>query len=63
MIGATVGEGRLRSAGHSMGAHTAVAYALRHPERVAGLVVIGPVYAGEISAASLAYWDGLADGA
>ena len=34
-------------AGHSMGAHTAVAYALRHPERVAGLVVIGPVYDGE----------------
>ncbi len=31
-------------AGHSMGAHTAVAYALRHPERIAGLVVIGPTY-------------------
>ena len=29
-----------------MGAHTAVAYALRHPERLAGLVVIGPVYGG-----------------
>ena len=33
-------------AGHSMGAHTAVAYALAHPERVAGLVVIGPAYIG-----------------
>ena len=43
-----------------MGAHTAVAYALRHPERLAGLVVIGPTYTGEISAESLAYWDGLA---
>jgi len=28
--------------GHSMGAHTAVAYALRNPGRVAGLVVVGP---------------------
>ena len=60
VVAATVGEGPLVLAGHSMGSHTAVAYALRHPERVAGLVVIGPVYAGEISAATLAYWDGLA---
>jgi pimeloyl-ACP methyl ester carboxylesterase len=44
-----------------MGAHTAVAYALRHPDRLTGLVVIGPVYMGEIAPASLAYWDGLAD--
>ncbi len=55
------GRGRFVLAGHSMGAHTAVAYALRHPERLAGLVVIGPVYAGEISADSLTYWDGLAE--
>ena len=27
---------------------------------IAGLVVIGPVYSGEISAQSLGYWDGLA---
>lgn len=46
--------------GHSMGAHTAVAYALRHPERVAGLALIGPVYTGTIEPASLEYWDGLA---
>jgi pimeloyl-ACP methyl ester carboxylesterase len=43
-----------------MGAHTAVAYALRHPQRLAGLVVIGPVFTGEISAETLGYWDGLA---
>ena len=55
-----VGEGRFALAGHSMGAHTAVAYALAHPERVAALVVIGPVYDGTISAESLEYWDGLA---
>ena len=56
----TVGEGRFMLAGHSMGAHTAVAYALRHPERLAGLVIVGPVYAGEIPDEALAYWDGLA---
>jgi pimeloyl-ACP methyl ester carboxylesterase len=60
VIAAQVGEGRFVLAGHSMGAHTAVAYALRHPDRLTGLVVIGPVYLGEISPASLEYWDGLA---
>jgi pimeloyl-ACP methyl ester carboxylesterase len=49
-------------AGHSMGAHTAVAYALRHPKRPAGLVVIGPAYDGTTSPESLAYWDGLSEG-
>jgi len=61
VVAAAVGEGRFVLAGHSMGAHTAVAYALRHPERLEGLVVIGPVYMGEISVETLAYWDGLAD--
>jgi pimeloyl-ACP methyl ester carboxylesterase len=60
VVEATVGEGKLVLGGHSMGAHTAVAYALRQPERLGGLVVIGPVYMGEISAETLAYWDGLA---
>jgi pimeloyl-ACP methyl ester carboxylesterase len=43
-----------------MGAHTAVAFALRHPERLTGLVAIGPVYLGDIPPSSLRYWDGLA---
>lgn len=61
VVAATLdGEERFVLAGHSMGAHTAVAYGLRDPGRLAGLVVIGPAYDGEISAASLAYWDGLA---
>jgi pimeloyl-ACP methyl ester carboxylesterase len=57
-----LGEGeRFALAGHSMGAHTAVAYALRNPERLSGLVVIGPTYMGEpASTETLAYWDGLA---
>lgn len=46
-------------AGHSMGAHTAIAYSLRHPERVAGLIAIGPTYTGGEGSSS--YWDGLAE--
>jgi pimeloyl-ACP methyl ester carboxylesterase len=55
-----VGEGPFVLVGHSMGAHTAVAYALRYPQRLAGLVVVGPVYVGGISGQTLDYWDGLA---
>ena len=50
-------------AGHSMGAHTLAAAALADPERVAGIVVIGPTWLGTpLAAESLAYWDRLADG-
>jgi len=55
-----LGPERFLLGGHSMGAHTAVAYALRHPERLAGLAVIGPTFLGEIRPESIAYWDGLA---
>lgn len=57
-----VGEGPLVLGGHSMGAHTAVAYAIDQPDRVAGLVVIGPVYMGFADPDVLASWDRLADG-
>lgn len=60
VVGSTVGEKPFVLGGHSMGAHTAVAYALHHPECLHGLVVIGPTYTGEVSAKALAYWDGLA---
>jgi pimeloyl-ACP methyl ester carboxylesterase len=51
-------------AGASMGAHTAVRVALERPDRVAGLVLITPVYVPgqERSAAELARWDALAAG-
>jgi pimeloyl-ACP methyl ester carboxylesterase len=51
-------------AGASMGGHTALALALRAPERVAGLVVITPAYTEEEQAdeGRLARWDALADG-
>jgi pimeloyl-ACP methyl ester carboxylesterase len=60
VVAETVGEAPFVLAGHSMGSHTAAAYALRHPERLAGLVVIGPVYGGRVGDAALAFWDGLA---
>lgn len=59
VVSGQAAESSIVLAGHSMGAHTAVAFALRHPDRVAGLVAIGPAYDGTISAESLAYWDGL----
>jgi len=55
-----LGPERFLLGGHSMGAHTAVAYALRHPERLAGLALIGPTFLGTIKPESLEYWDGLA---
>jgi pimeloyl-ACP methyl ester carboxylesterase len=60
VVDTEVGEGRFLLGGHSMGAHTAVGYALAHPERLSGLILVGPTYTGEISDATLEYWDGLA---
>ncbi len=61
VVESRVGEGPFLLGGHSMGAHTAIAYALRHPGRLAGLLAIGPSYPGSTAGeASLGYWDGLA---
>ncbi|MET0558295.1 MAG: alpha/beta hydrolase [Solirubrobacterales bacterium] len=61
VVGAQLPPGRrFLLAGNSMGAHTAVAYALRHPERLAGLVLIGPSFTGAIEPESLAEWERLA---
>jgi pimeloyl-ACP methyl ester carboxylesterase len=57
-----VGSERFVIGGHSMGAHTAVGYALEHGDRLAGLVVVGPVYVGFVDPEVLATWDRLADG-
>jgi pimeloyl-ACP methyl ester carboxylesterase len=58
-----VDDRRCVLAGHSMGAHTLTGYALTSPDRVAGLVVIGPTYVGTpLSDEQLAYWRSLADG-
>jgi pimeloyl-ACP methyl ester carboxylesterase len=53
-------EQRFLLTGNSMGAQTAVVYALRHPERLAGLVVIGPAFTGAVEPESLADWERLA---
>jgi pimeloyl-ACP methyl ester carboxylesterase len=74
VLGDQAGDERVVLAGHSMGAHTAIAFALRHPERVAALIAIGPTHIGtrtalstdtganaaRVAAESHAYWDGLA---
>jgi pimeloyl-ACP methyl ester carboxylesterase len=60
VIASQVGEDRFVLGGHSMGAHTAAAYALRNPDRLAGLVLVGPVYTGAIGPNTLEYWDGMA---
>jgi pimeloyl-ACP methyl ester carboxylesterase len=61
VVEAEAGEGSIFLGGHSMGAHTAIAFALRHPQRLAGLIAIGPTYAAAADERALAYWDGLAD--
>jgi pimeloyl-ACP methyl ester carboxylesterase len=49
--------------GHSMGCHTVAAYALDHPDRVAGAVLIGPVQLGLPAPDEvLEAWGRLADG-
>jgi pimeloyl-ACP methyl ester carboxylesterase len=49
--------------GHSMGCHTAVAYALDHADAVAALVLEGPVTLGiRATEEVLASWDRLGDG-
>jgi pimeloyl-ACP methyl ester carboxylesterase len=49
--------------GHSMGCHTAVAYALDNADRVAALVLAGPVTLGiPATGQVLAGWDRLAEG-
>jgi 3-oxoadipate enol-lactonase len=49
-------------AGASMGAHTAVRFALTHPERIAGLGLITPAYEPRAPTDDHAGWDALARG-
>ena len=55
---------RVALAGASMGAHTAVRFALEHPERVTALGLITPAYesSSEQADQQLAHWDALARG-
>jgi pimeloyl-ACP methyl ester carboxylesterase len=62
VLDAEVGDRTVVLAGHSMGAHTAVSYALGRGERLAGLVAIGPTFTGFVDEQALAGWDRLADG-
>jgi len=55
------GIGRATLAGASMGAHTLLRFALDHPDRVAGIVVITPAYEPD-GERDLERWDRLSDG-
>lgn len=57
-----LGLERAALAGASMGAHTAVAFALAHPERVSALALITPAFDGTLRDGELDSWDALADG-
>jgi pimeloyl-ACP methyl ester carboxylesterase len=61
---AAAGIERAVLAGASMGAQTAVRFALQEPERVAGLVLVTPAFDPRLEASpeSLAEWDALARG-
>jgi pimeloyl-ACP methyl ester carboxylesterase len=60
----TLGLERVVVAGASMGAHTAVRFALRHPERVAALGLITPSFDPDLPTdpAAFAGWNALARG-
>jgi len=49
-------------AGASMGAHTLTRFALDHPDRVLGLVVVTPAYDPDRHHVTLERWDHLSDG-
>ena len=60
---AALGGGRPVVVGHSMGCHTAAAFALEHPAELAAVVLIGPVSLGlPPDPGTLAHWDRLSDG-
>lgn len=63
VVDAASPSARVLIAGHSMGAHTAAAYALAEPERVAALVLIGPAARGEPTPPdAMAHWEALSKG-
>ncbi len=62
VIDSRAGDSKLVVGGHSMGCQTAVTFALRDPDRVSALILIGPVYTPDLDGdAELARWDERAD--
>jgi pimeloyl-ACP methyl ester carboxylesterase len=58
----SLGVERAMLVGASMGAHTAIRFALEHPERVTALALVTPAYDPEHFPSDLARWDALARG-
>jgi pimeloyl-ACP methyl ester carboxylesterase len=61
VIAGRADPGPVVAGGHSMGCHTVAAWALRNPESVGALVLVGPVYTGDEDEAELGRWDERAD--
>lgn len=57
VIGMVTGDRPLVVGGHSMGCHTAAAWALRNRDQIDALVLIGPVYTGGSNVDSESRWD------
>lgn len=57
VVKARAAEGPVIVVGHSMGCHTAAAWALADPAAVEAMVLIGPVYTGEEQGPDLTRWD------
>ena len=57
-----LGIERATVAGASMGAHTAIAFGLAHPERTSGVVAITPAFGPRGEEPEFGEWDALADG-
>jgi len=63
VVDAVSSEAPVIVAGHSMGAHTAAAFALEQPKRVAALILITPAARGEPTPpAVMAHWEKLSNG-
>ncbi len=61
VVAGQAAPGRVVAGGHSMGCHTVAAWAIRNPESVRALVLVGPVYTGDEGEDELARWDERAD--
>ena len=61
VIEASGETGRIVVGGHSMGCHTAAAWALANPDRIDALILIGPVFTGREGQADGDRWDARAD--
>lgn len=61
VVDAVAADRKIVVGGHSMGCHTSAGWALRNPERVSALILIGPVFGSGSQPDSESRWDSRAD--